>query len=71
MARKSTTSSEVKRRYNKKAYDNINLSIPKGRRDEIRAHLEGTDMTVNKFLNECIRKELGVSEEDWKTYIPD
>ena len=71
MARKKTTSTEVKRRYNEKAYDNILLAVPKGRREEIRAHFEGTDTTVNKFLNECIRVELGIPAEDWKTYNPD
>ena len=41
-------------RYNDKAYDRINIAIPKGRKDEIKAHAEAHGESVNAFVTRAI-----------------
>lgn len=48
------TSSVVKDRYNKKAYDEIKTRVPKGKKEEIKAHAESVDGSLNKFINRAI-----------------
>lgn len=35
-------------------YDRINLTIPKGKKDEIKAHAESKGESVNAFINRAI-----------------
>lgn len=51
--------------YIKKAYDRINICIPKGRKEQIAAVLKANGTTLNAFLNEQIRMALGLSPEEW------
>ena len=55
------TSAAVKNRYNEKAYDRINLTVPKGEKEVIKAHAESKGESVNAFIyraiNETIKKE--------------
>lgn len=37
-----------------KAYDRINLTVPKGKRDVIQAHAESQGESVNGFINRAI-----------------
>ena len=37
-----------------KAYDRINLTVPKGRKDEIKSHAERHSESVNGFINRAI-----------------
>lgn len=48
------TSSTVKNRYNAKTYDRINLTVPKGKKDEIKAHAEAQGESTNAFINRAI-----------------
>ena len=48
------TSAAVKNRYNAKAYDRINLTTPKGKKDIIQAHAESLGESVNAFINRAI-----------------
>ena len=41
-------------RYNEKAYDRINIAIPKGRKDEIKTHAEAHGESVNAFVTRAI-----------------
>ncbi len=68
--RKTQTSSTVRMRYRQKAYEAINFDVPRGRKAELDAHLKAKGMTVSGFLNQCIREELGIPAEEWKTYRP-
>ena len=68
--RKTQTSSAVRMRYREKAYESINFDVPKGRKAELDAHLKAQGLTVSGFLNQCIREELGIPKEEWKTYRP-
>lgn len=55
------TSAEAKNRYNKKAYDRIELVVPKGQKEVIKAHAESQGESLNGFINrlinEAIKKE--------------
>lgn len=60
------TSSVVKNRWNKKAYDQLGIRVPKGRKDDIEAFAASKGQSVNGYVNALIRESMGVSEEDWK-----
>ena len=45
---------EANNRYNAKAYDRINVAVPKGRKDIIKAHAEKNGESVNGFVNRAI-----------------
>ena len=53
------TSAAVKNRYNEKAYDRINLTVPKGEKDMIKAHADKYDGgSVNGFIQRAIRETM-------------
>ena len=54
MERKTKTSAKVKNRYNAKAYDRINLIVPKGKKAVIEARAKLYDKSVNAFINRAI-----------------
>lgn len=50
------TSAAVKNRYNEKAYDRINLTVPKGQKEVIKAHADKfDDGSVNGFIQRAIQ----------------
>ena len=53
------TSNESKAKYNAKAYDRINIAVPKGRKAEPHALAKAHGKRVNGFLNELLDKVLG------------
>ena len=53
------TSAAVKYRYNDKAYDRINLTVPKGDKEVIKAHAEKYDGgSVNGFIQRAIKETM-------------
>lgn len=48
------TSSIVKDRYNAKAYDEIKVRVPKGRKAELQSFVERHGQSVNGFINSLI-----------------
>ena len=65
------TSSAVKDRYNAKAYDEIKLRVPKGKKETIQNAATANGESVNGFINRLIDAELermgrssGISERD-------
>jgi len=50
----SKTSAKVKNRWNENAYDRINLTVDKGKKEIIRAHAEKHGESVNGFINRSI-----------------
>lgn len=53
------TSAAVKNRYIAKAYDRINLTIPKGQKEVIKAHAEEHDGgSVNAFIQRAIAETM-------------
>lgn len=59
------TSSTVKNRYNAKAYDQIPVRVPKGRKQTIEAHAREKGVSVNGLVNNLLMTELGMSEGEW------
>ncbi len=41
-----------------KAYDRINLTVPKGKKDTIQAHAEAQGESVNGFINRAIDNQI-------------
>ena len=50
------TSSAVKRKYNAKAYDQINLTVKKGEKEELQAHAAERGESLNGFINRAIHE---------------
>lgn len=59
------TSSTVKNRYNAKAYEQLAIRVPKGRRKAIEAHANSKGQSINGYVNSLIRADMGVSEDEW------
>lgn len=55
--------------YIAKAYDRINLTVPKGRQAAIKAHAESNGESVNGYINGLIRADMGLSEQEWKEVL--
>ena len=56
MAERKNSEARIKanNRYNEKAYDRINIAVPKGRKDLIKAHAESKGESINGFVNRAI-----------------
>jgi hypothetical protein len=52
------SSTAAQNRYIAKAYDRINLTVPKGRKEEIKAHSESLGESVNGFINRAISETI-------------
>lgn len=46
-----------------KAYDRINLTVPKGRKEIIQAHAEANGESMNGFINRAIGEAMGESPQ--------
>lgn len=60
------TSSKVKDRYNAKAYDEIKIRVPKGRKTTVEALANERGESVNGMVNGLLRGAAGLSEAEWK-----
>ena len=60
------TSSAVKNRYNAKAYDQLPVRVPKGRKATVEELAREKGESVNGMINRLLREEAGLTEEDWK-----
>ncbi len=65
------TSSKVKDRYNAKAYDEMKIRVPKGRKAEVEAYAKSQGESVNGLVNNFLRNALGVTESEWKKTLDD
>lgn len=50
-------------RYIAAAYDRINLTIPKGQRDVIKAHAESLGESVNGYIWRIIREDMAKNKD--------
>ena len=59
------TSNESKAKYNAKAYDRVNIAIPKGQKGVIQAYAEAAGQSINGYVvqavNERIDRDNGVA----------
>ena len=62
----SKPTNAVKDRWNAKAYDDLRIRIPKGRKAEVESYAQAQGESVNGLVNNFLRSTLGLSEEDWK-----
>lgn len=53
-------------KYNAKAYDNLRIVVPKGRKAEIEAYANGRGISVNALVNLLLRQTMGMDENRWK-----
>lgn len=60
------TSTAIKDRWNAKAYDDLRIRIPKGRKAEVEAYVKANGLTINGWVNKTMRETLGMTEEEWK-----
>ena len=60
------TSSAVKNRYNAKAYDQLPVRVPKGRKATVEELAKKKGESINGMINRLLREEAGLTEEDWK-----
>lgn len=49
------TSAAAKNRWNEKNYDRINLTVPKGEKDKIKAHAQNMGESTNEFIKRAIK----------------
>ena len=62
-------STAAQNRYIAKAYDRVNLTLPKGRKEEVKAHAEQRGESLNVFIQRAIdetiqRDDTPASEEE-------
>lgn len=49
---------KASRKYNEKAYDRIELKVPKGKKADLQAHAANRDESLNGFVNRAINETL-------------
>ena len=54
----SEAQKEATARYNKKAYDRIDLIVPKGKREVIKRFAAAHGKSTNRFINDAIDKAM-------------
>ena len=52
--------------YNSKAYDRINIAVPKGRKATIEALATERGESINGLINHLLQRESGLTLEEWK-----
>ena len=57
------TRSEINNAYAKKAYDRINLIVPKGQKEVIQAHAQERGESVNGFITRAINETMEREKE--------
>ena len=51
-------------KYINKAYDRVNLTLPKGKKEEIKSHVEGRSESVNGFIARAIDCQMERDKEE-------
>ena len=55
---------EATARYNKKAYDRIDIIVPKGKRAIIKDFAKKQGKSANRFINDAIDKAMSEQEDE-------
>ena len=63
-----TSKAQIKatNKYIAKAYDRLNIFIPRGWKADAEAHAEQKGQSVNGLVNDLLREDMGVPPEAWK-----
>jgi hypothetical protein len=59
-----TARTKANNKWNSKAYDRINLTVPKGQKDEIKAHADSMGESVNGFINRAINQTMETDKKE-------
>lgn len=59
-----TARTKANNKWNSKAYDRINLTVPKGQKEEIKTHAESMGESVNGFINRAINQTMETDKEE-------
>lgn len=59
-----TARTKANNKWNAKAYDRVNLTMPKGRKAEIQAYAEAHGESVNAFINRAINEAMERDSSD-------
>ena len=51
-------------KYMKENYDRVNLTLPKGKKDAVKAHAESRGESLNAFINRAIDEAMGRDNEE-------
>lgn len=52
--------------YIAKAYDRIQIVVPKGRKNDIENYVKIRNESINGLVNDLLRQVLNMTEEEWK-----
>ena len=64
MARYSDAQKEATARYNKKAYDRIDVIVPKGKRQKIKDFAASQGKSLNRFICDAIDFQMAENDRD-------
>ena len=53
-------------KYVKENYARLNIKVPKVQEAAVKAHAESKGQSVNGLVNELLRVDMGLTEEEWK-----
>lgn len=53
-----TAKTRAQNKWIEKAYDRINVMVPKGKKDDIKAHADSMGESVNAFINRAIQGQI-------------
>lgn len=59
----SDAQKEATARYNKKAYDRINIIVRKGQRQIIKDFAASQGKSLNRFILDAVEKEMNIAKE--------
>ena len=63
MAKYSDAQKEATARYNKKAYDRIDLIVKKGQREIIKHFAASQGKSLNRFILDAVEKEMNLNNK--------
>ena len=63
MAKYSDAQKEATARYNKKAYDRIDVVVPKGQREVIKQFAASQGKSLNRFILDAVKTEMDMNKE--------
>lgn len=58
------TSNESKAKYNAKAYDRINIAVPKGQKAKIQEAADRVGESINSYIKRAIAQRMECDEKD-------
>lgn len=61
------TSTAAKNKYNEKAYDRVNLTMPKGQKETVRQFAESQGLSLNGYINKLITENMNGHQSETQT----